>query len=218
MRRGFTLIELLVVIAIIAILAAILFPVFARARSKARQASCASNLKQIALAMLMYNQDYDSKWVSCYDDDEGARPRIIWAQKIAPYVKNDQLFQCPSVSSPSTVGNLQNTRYQMPMSHVFPEGWRNPVSEEDFLRPAETIMLLEGSQWYQHFCPRHNIYNAGGRFYDCGDGDVAPWGVLGETTWPRHNGGCNVAWCDGHVKWMSTRDLGRADVAYWDRN
>jgi len=102
MRRGFTLIELLVVIAIIAILAAILFPVFARAREKARQASCQSNEKQIALAMIMYAQDYDETMVPCttwgnnvgwtYDWTKD----YTWPQLINPYVKNWQLHVCPS--------------------------------------------------------------------------------------------------------------------------
>ncbi len=94
MRRteGFTLIELLVVIAIIAILAAILFPVFARAREKAKQASCASNAKQIALGFMMYVQDYDEMFMRhcyCYGGS-------CWMYKIDPYVKNWQLFSCPA--------------------------------------------------------------------------------------------------------------------------
>jgi prepilin-type N-terminal cleavage/methylation domain-containing protein/prepilin-type processing-associated H-X9-DG protein len=90
MRKGFTLIELLVVIAIIAILAAILFPVFAKAREKARQSSCASNLKQIGLGFMQYAQDYDEKLF-------GARlPREGWTGAISPYIKNTQIFGCPS--------------------------------------------------------------------------------------------------------------------------
>ena len=89
MRRckGFTLIELLVVIAIIAILAAILFPVFARAREKARQASCLSNEKQLALGLLMYCQDYDEQMPASDD----------WATVIYPYIRNSEILNCPSV-------------------------------------------------------------------------------------------------------------------------
>ena len=98
-RSGFTLIELLVVIAIIAILAAILFPVFARAREKARQASCQSNLKQIALAGLMYVQDYDEKF-PCTPYWECGRPntpaRTRWYVCLYPYIKNQQLYACPT--------------------------------------------------------------------------------------------------------------------------
>jgi prepilin-type N-terminal cleavage/methylation domain-containing protein/prepilin-type processing-associated H-X9-DG protein len=103
-RKGFTLIELLVVIAIIAILAAILFPVFARARENARRASCQSNLKQIGLGLLQYSQDYDEKmtliyyvpvanglsWASSNTDE------YKWMDAIFPYVKSEQLFTCPS--------------------------------------------------------------------------------------------------------------------------
>ena len=93
-RRGFTLIELLVVIAIIAILAAILFPVFARARAKARQTSCQSNLKQIALAHMMYVQDYDERflygWNALYSCSD------TWSGFLQPYVKNEGIFNCPT--------------------------------------------------------------------------------------------------------------------------
>src|SRR5574341_1313661 len=90
---GFTLIELLVVIAIIAILAAILFPVFAQAREKARAASCLSNTKQLGLAMRMYAQDFDEVNVGSYSypNTWGACPMFMWMDLIQPYVKNTQL-------------------------------------------------------------------------------------------------------------------------------
>src|SRR6266571_1849729 len=90
-KSAFTLIELLVVIAIIAILAAILFPVFARAREKARQTTCMSNLKQIGLALMQYAQDYDEHWPSA----------DWWGYKkvIMPYTKADLVFKCPSEGS-----------------------------------------------------------------------------------------------------------------------
>ncbi len=99
-HRAFTLIELLVVIAIIAILAAILFPVFAQAREKARAASCLSNLKQIGLGALMYAQDYDEVYVGSYSypNTWGNCPRFVWADLIYPYIKNQQLYACPSTN------------------------------------------------------------------------------------------------------------------------
>src|SRR6476620_5373404 len=93
-RNGFTLIELLVVIAIIAILAAILFPVFAQAREKARQTGCASNLKPLGIAAMMYAQDYDQRYVPWWGD--GVTKGQGWSSILMPYVKNEQLFACPS--------------------------------------------------------------------------------------------------------------------------
>lgn len=97
--RGFTLIELLVVIAIIAILAAILFPVFAQARTKARQASDMSNLRQIGLALLMYSQDYDEHLLGIglpYNDPRcSPGPWVYWPALLQPYAKNTQIFLSP---------------------------------------------------------------------------------------------------------------------------
>src|ERR1051326_6641898 len=99
-RRGFTLIELLVVIAIIAILAAILFPVFAQARDKARAAMCTSNLKQIALGMHMYSQDFDERIRSLPGDAVGdpraSGGQMGWPWLIQPYLKNEGVLICPS--------------------------------------------------------------------------------------------------------------------------
>jgi prepilin-type N-terminal cleavage/methylation domain-containing protein/prepilin-type processing-associated H-X9-DG protein len=123
-ERGFTLIELLVVIAIIAILAAILFPVFARAREMARKTTCISNQKQTLLSLAMYHQDYDERiprgdmdgWTRhAYCDDNyvvpagwpfwtwsncGSRPQVTWRQQVNPYTKNGQMFLCPSFELP----------------------------------------------------------------------------------------------------------------------
>src|SRR6056297_3424973 len=95
-EKGFTLIELLVVIAIIAILAAILFPVFAKAREKARQASCQSNQKQLILSALMYAQDYDEHGVLFAQHSYQADHSYQWIWLLQPYVKNWQVFACPS--------------------------------------------------------------------------------------------------------------------------
>jgi prepilin-type N-terminal cleavage/methylation domain-containing protein/prepilin-type processing-associated H-X9-DG protein len=121
-RNGFTLIELLVVIAIIALLAAILFPVFARARENARRTSCASNLKQIGLGILQYAQDYDEVMVPTYLDGTcancyanggysyGTNPaygNYRWMDLIYPYVKSEEVFNCPSVGQDSSLKKYQ---------------------------------------------------------------------------------------------------------------
>ena len=123
-RRAFTLIELLVVIAIIAILAAILFPVFARAREQARKASCQSNLKQIGLSIAMYVQDYDETYPMAYMAYSAPQPDwtgnntatpTYWYMILQPYVKNKQLFVCPTAGKIQGSGgygwNICGTKY-----------------------------------------------------------------------------------------------------------
>ena len=105
-RKAFTLIELLVVIAIIAILAAILFPVFARARENARRSSCQSNLKQIGLGILQYSQDYDERYTPT---ENYPGKDVTWHQLIQPYVKSTQLLVCPSNTSTAVVKGTGGT-------------------------------------------------------------------------------------------------------------
>lgn len=105
-RSGFTLIELLVVIAIIALLAAILFPAFARARENARRASCQSNQKQIGLGIAQYTQDYDERmpysWQGTSNGPSDATTNYKWMDAIYTYVKSEQVFNCPSQAFPPT--------------------------------------------------------------------------------------------------------------------
>ncbi len=224
-RRGFTLIELLVVIAIIAILAAILFPVFAQAREAARKSSCSSNMKQMGLAMSMYVQDYDEKFPSVYDDiSYGPGTRIIWADKIRPYIKNRDIFKCPGGPSnvdltPAPPGaqpidNVQGTRYLMNMVHGwgFPEGTAQdgnplqyPVSDAQFIHPAETALIFEGSNaWWCHWHYSSSPWN---QTVQINNTDIALRGVLGEYIYPRHQGGLNVCFVDGHVKAMKPQTM-----------
>ncbi|MEP6754303.1 MAG: DUF1559 domain-containing protein [Chthonomonadales bacterium] len=137
-RHGFTLIELLVVIAIIAILAAILFPVFAQARAAARKTSCLSNTKQIALGMTMYAQDYDEKfpqwhWDWSYNNGNGTNgsPKndgtTIWWNAIYPYIKNAQVFVCP------------DNKYDVPTKNDGAWGWFNTNSNSsNFAKATNT--------------------------------------------------------------------------------
>ena len=216
--KAFTLIELLVVIAIIAILASMLLPALAQAREKARAIKCTGNLKQITLAQFMYKDDHDGTYTPVYDDHiNSGVGRIIWAEHVYPYVNEMGVFICPSISGVSTTNtNMQWTRYNMPMRHVFNEGWVSGMrnAETMFVHPSTTIMLTESnSHWYQKYCPKHSIGTAGpdanGVFRILGDDN--------STTWPVHNEGCNVAWIDGHVEAKKIRNIADAGVDYWDR-
>ena len=192
-RRGFTLIELLVVIAIIAILAAILFPVFARAREKARQTSCLNNVKQLVLAHAMYVQDYDERLTG----------RVFWMIKLQPYIKNIQVLGCPSWGSPVTLtaqGYCQTTYSQYPTWRGIKGGYGvacnttgsttgRALSELKY--PAGTCWLIEVAHntnpLTAHLCTQHSNPLAG-----CADGPRVD---------PRHNDGANVGFVDGHAKW-----------------
>jgi len=137
-RRGFTLIELLVVIAIIAILAAILFPVFAKVREKARQTSCLSNEKQIGLSFVQYYQDYDEIWPTTGLTNNASGTKIAgdgWASLVYPYVKSVNLYKCPDDSTP--VNGVF-----VPVSY----GYNNNAagqSDATFGAPAVTVILFE---------------------------------------------------------------------------
>lgn len=182
-RRGFTLIELLVVIAIIAILAAILFPVFARAREKARQTSCLSNIKQIGLALMMYSEDYDER----YPCTGGA-----WWSPLMPYVKNAQVFRCPSLNDGSADSDYT-------MNGLVAHG--TPMSK--FGRPAEQICIAERANGCT-YVGYHPWPTDGVNDWDDLDtylaGDGHNW-FLDHLNTEAHNGGSNYGFVDGHAKW-----------------
>jgi prepilin-type N-terminal cleavage/methylation domain-containing protein/prepilin-type processing-associated H-X9-DG protein len=227
-RRGFTLIELLVVIAIIAILAAILFPVFAKAREKARQISCASNEKQLGLAILQYNQDYDERYPAGLPNGNGWNG-IGWAGMVNPYAKSSKIFSCPddlNFSKPP----VGVTSY--PDSYAFNQMLGN-TSLAQVDQPARDVMLSEIQVGF------NVVFNNGGESGDyksaadfgdnliwldnnnnpncCGEvlngitsgqrtGPYFNAATLGGTNAsasnvPRHTGGANFLLADGHVKW-----------------
>jgi prepilin-type N-terminal cleavage/methylation domain-containing protein/prepilin-type processing-associated H-X9-DG protein len=229
--EGFTLIELLVVIAIIAILAAILFPVFARARENARRASCQSNLKQIGLGFMQYTQDYDEKYPKYYNAGDNSRG---WVQIIQPYVKSYQLFQCPSeptAGSPSLNQSWANAWW--PDSSVsaqeanhtdyfyaksFGALWDGSAEVGLPLalvnNPALTIMAGDGPGGMQADV-RYPKWSAGSdNGEQCngiiGDTTAAvPCGpnALDKTAAKRHLDGANYIFADGHVKYQKTTQI-----------
>ncbi len=209
MRRGFTLIELLVVIAIIAILAAILFPVFARAREKARQTSCLSNLKQIGLAVLMYAQDYDERYNLAYTaTDDGT---MHWPILLEPYHKNVEIYECPSDPDPWSRGDYLLSyiaNYGLFRPGTVPDGYTVTVIKmASITRPAETIAIAE---------------NADGSGADAqytygthGAGVSSGYNQWARVSLERHNGMSNYAFADGHAKAMSPGEAMKESV-HWD--
>jgi prepilin-type N-terminal cleavage/methylation domain-containing protein/prepilin-type processing-associated H-X9-DG protein len=196
--QGFTLIELLVVIAIIAILAAILFPVFARARENARRTSCQSNLKQIGLGILQYAQDYDEKYPIEVAGGTGAPGNPFgWADAIQPYVKSSQLFQCPSDTSgpPDSTnatpdpaeGTYTDYVYNIGLARGQGGGTRVGASLSLLEQPTATIAVFETVSRNAAFAQR--------------GGPGQGLAESGEATWTRHLEGSNFAFADGHVKW-----------------
>ena len=207
MRRGFTLIELLVVIAIIAILAAILFPVFARAREKARQTSCLSNCKQLGLGTMMYAQDYDEKynyWTTGLGDaSPSAQP---WWVVIEPYVKNGQIFVCPSKPSWGPYVNYHQS-FSVPF---FPGYGMNPNVQYyggglplALIRfPASLVVLADschpmGENWRFAWPEAPGGWN------------TTPSKCTNALTmnpdYARHNSGDNFVMADGHAKWLEAK-------------
>jgi prepilin-type N-terminal cleavage/methylation domain-containing protein/prepilin-type processing-associated H-X9-DG protein len=231
-RRAFTLIELLVVIAIIAILAAILFPVFAQARSKARQTACLSNMKQWGLGMMMYQQDYD-ELVPLMGYEGCLAAASQWHNAIQPYIKNRGLLKCPGDPS------QQFARFDPlnPQASYLANDWlnrnvwggscatlqRNVVSQAAINSPADTIFLAEGAAWGKWGGCSANCQNTSGNLFIAENhGELItgvlsiPWGQAGasfmasarhRSTYeyaPFHNGGANFTFTDGHAKWFRT--------------
>jgi len=194
-RKGFTLIELLVVIAIIAILAAILFPVFARAREKARQASCVSNVKQITLGILQYVQDYD-------EDLPPMRHGWDWIVE-AGYIKNRQIFRCPSETPLVNAGGI--LLYKNCYGVNFCDYARK---ENDCLQLTYAGIKYPAEKWWLMDAERSAAAQC---WQQC---DYQAPNYRGWCAWP-HNDGLNASFYDGHAKWFNKSIL-VGSTHWWD--
>jgi prepilin-type N-terminal cleavage/methylation domain-containing protein/prepilin-type processing-associated H-X9-DG protein len=232
--RAFTLIELLVVIAIIAILAAILFPVFAKVREKARQISCLSNEKQIGLAFTQYIEDYDETFPTMEIDNGGPGVNSAsWAGEIYPYVKSVGVFSCPDnpnhnqnmgtnqgTDSPTQLGGapqinesyaysyeIANTYNQYFNTGSTPNGCSAPDNLAFIQEPAGKIML--GESWGEYGLAYPDWINGG-----FGDG-------VSYRLFASHTGFTNYLFCDGHAKALKplqTASLTPSPFNMWGNN
>lgn len=213
---AFTLIELLIVISIIALLAAILFPVFSRARENARRSTCQSNEKQLSLALIQYTQDYDERlpaWTVVNFTG-------YWHELIQPYVNNYQIVRCPSAIAAKgqalTNGNGNQPTYGMtglgssPTRNVMYA--YNGMHLSYIKEPARTFLLVETMSSSNYF--NGNGYGAAYVRFD----NIAVGGTPEsnpEFHSDMHFDGSNVAFVDGHVKWIKT---GTGKDWIWDLN
>jgi prepilin-type processing-associated H-X9-DG protein/prepilin-type N-terminal cleavage/methylation domain-containing protein len=204
MRRFFTLIELLVVIAIIAILAAILFPVFAQARAKARQTACLSNTKQIGLAVMMYAQDYDETLVPLTIGTTGSG-LAVFNQLLDPYVKNQGIWACPDAIKT----NANQIRSVAMSDNVAIPLWfapnNSPLALATLDFPANLIVMGDSvpQAWTSNFSANVNGFQAcsAARALETNTAQLAS-----RRHFFRHSDGANYAFADGHSKWMKVRN------------
>ncbi len=245
-RKGFTLIELLVVVAIIAILAAILFPAFARARENARRTSCASNLKQLTLGIMQYTQDYDERYIPISDigSTDGTETAVNWTTAIYPYTKSLQILVCTSntinpvdpspsinVSPPrrNTLTYTYNSQFQtigtkvknlsaVPLAAQTPmlmEGLGSPYANQTATVGQALIFSADNAPGSVAGIQGRALKNPtnltkGWTGFDTPSASPSDWVVgqyWGAGSGSIHFDGSNVAFADGHVKWLKSRGI-----------
>ena len=241
-KRGFTLIELLVVIAIIAILAAILFPVFSRAREQARKSACLSNQKQIGMALMMYIQDWDETFpwwkIKCLFGDHNG---LYWTEQLMPYLKNTQILLCPSSrrqargwSWASNCWPGQHGRTNINTDYGYANwlmyNYDGPIKLAKIDDPANTIAIgdsgggsflntaaIDTTGIIIHAAFAEWDGNPAGMKCPGNGGGCPP--VIVDLNWmiekaTRHVGGSNLILCDGHAKWFKADQIKRK-WNYW---
>ena len=197
-RGGFTLIELLVVIAIIAILASILFPVFASARAKARQAACMSNLKQIGLALAMYAQDHDGELPYHLLTLDAAPTYLSYLGALQPYVRNDNLFNCPQ---------RKDIHYDGPTDTAVAYAYNrdlNGMPRDQVEDAASVLAVMDGVQVSCSYTGGDTFRDTDGTEYtEDPNSGTSPNRVI----FSRHNDGGNGVFLDGHCKWLKASQV-----------
>lgn len=236
-RAGFTLIELLVVIAIIAILASILFPVFARARENARKSSCQSNLKQLGLGFAQYVQDNDGIYpTAIYDASNGDdNAPFGWAQMLQPYLKSLQIFQCPSEAQPVnpyikdvSAGNkafnwYDYSDYAYNENFIYsyaPYGTSSSVlkslHESELTGASLTVLLADSWNAAQATTIFEPVTAGNYTFVYDSDGEAQSWTYnAAPMSMQRHLDGANYAFADGHVKWLKHSSISGGLAGYY---
>jgi prepilin-type N-terminal cleavage/methylation domain-containing protein/prepilin-type processing-associated H-X9-DG protein len=217
--RGFTLIELLVVIAIIAILAAILFPVFARAREKARTTSCQNNMKQVGTAFAMYRSDYDGHMPMDWYQSEDNNRVYRWIHATYGYVFDENIYQCPSrPTSTDVTWSPPYSTFGPYSSYYYCHHFLSGISDSDVRAASSTIMIMDG--WFFSQDNRGDwmvgMFNSwpnldddnltpaqhmAGWINGDADADYVNSEILRNMN--RHNDGVNAVYFDSHVKWIN---------------
>lgn len=192
-HSAFTLVEMLVVIGIIAILSALLFPVYSRVCEKGRAASCTSNLRQLALAFQQYSAD-NGTFPCWYNEHQptnplpSSYPGLPWGVRIQSYVKDRAIFQCPSDSTPATSDPMYPSGYQRSYVASYTDYAYNlylsGLADSKITQPSEVILIFDSGPGAAYTtsgppCPMPSC-----------NGDI-------------HSGGANFAFVDGHVKWIN---------------